>query len=115
MPVQHDPALVPVAAAAHVAPSADAHSVIGALALIASLRAIWIVPCRLLAVAVSRLPSDASRNDGTASIASTAMMKIVNISSTSVTPRCRVLAEPGGGRVDPPAAVATLRHFSMYQ
>ena len=46
---------------------------------IASLRAIWIEPCRLLAVAVNRLPSDASRNEGTASVASTAMIRIVNM------------------------------------
>jgi len=81
----------------HEAPSDDAHSVVGLLALIASLRATVTLACRLLATALSLLFNAASRYEGTAKARVIPRIAIANSSSTIVTPdeRRRAPLEPG--------------------
>jgi hypothetical protein len=68
---------------------ATAQSVIGALRLIASLRASCVLPTMSLAKPLSLLPSEASLNDGTARPTRIARIVIATMSSISVNPRDR--------------------------
>ena len=75
-------------------PSADAHSLMSALRLMASLRATWAAATRLFANPFSLADNVASLKFGTANATRTASTAIAIISSTSVKPPQRRSARP---------------------